>query len=328
MNLLQFFDLLLLLVLAVNGTPKPDPKANPKALIGDFWPKSKPMTMPREQMTILLPGYGMAFDSYGNDISGNSGFGNNGGFGNFRGKHRGPVYNLPKRRINRPKPEVGHGGGCFAATSSVETREGFKEIPELRIGDEIRTSEKTHHTHFTEFLGWLDRQESSTVEMLQLFTSGKYPALTLSASHVVFTSNSTKYAGDLVPGDTLLHWDGREMVEREITEIRSSLEPGYWAPMTGEGTLLVNGFLMSCYASYPHQLSEMAYLPVKAMPRLLLDDKESQHMDGVRSVVKVLKHLGQWFGARRQVAKNDELSVLHSGENKGFNYMFARESEL
>merc|ERR1712042_409436 len=46
-------------------------------------------------MTILLPGYGMAFDSYGNDISGNSGFGNNGGFGNFGRRRGGPG----------PKPE-------------------------------------------------------------------------------------------------------------------------------------------------------------------------------------------------------------------------------
>ena len=91
--------------------------------------------------------------------------------------------------------------------------------------------------------------------MLQIFTSDSSPALTLSASHVVFTSNSTKYAGDLVPGDTLLHWNGVEMKEKEIAEIRTSLESGYWAPMTRDGTLLVNGFLMSCYASYPHQVS-------------------------------------------------------------------------
>ena len=90
--------------------------------------------------------------------------------------------------------------------------------------------------------------------MLQMFTSDDSPALTLSASHVVFTSNSTKYAGDLVPGDTLLHWNGVEMKEKEIVEIGRSLESGYWAPMTRDGTLLVNGFLMSCYASFQHQV--------------------------------------------------------------------------
>ena len=90
--------------------------------------------------------------------------------------------------------------------------------------------------------------------MLQLFTSDKYPVVTLSASHVVFTSNTTKYAGDLVPGDTLLHWTGVQMMELVISEIKPSLESGYWAPMTRAGTLLVDGYLMSCYASYPHQV--------------------------------------------------------------------------
>ena len=93
------------------------------------------------------------------------------------------------------------------------------------------------------------------MKMLQLFTTDASPAVTLTASHVVFTTNSTKYAGDLVPGDTLLHWDGVQMEELEITEIKTSQEPGFWAPLTRAGTLLVNGFLMSCYASYPHKVS-------------------------------------------------------------------------
>ena len=88
--------------------------------------------------------------------------------------------------------------------------------------------------------------------MLQLFTSGNYPAITLTASHLVFTSNTTKYAGDLVPGDTLLQWDGLVMVELEISLIKSSMEAGYWAPLTRAGTLLINSVLVSCYASYPH----------------------------------------------------------------------------
>ena len=114
-----------------------------------------------------------------------------------------------------------------------------------------------------QFLGWLDKQESAAVKMLQLFTADNTPAVTLTASHVVFTKNSTKYAGDLVtkyagdlvPGDTLLHWDGEQMEEVEITEIKTRQESGFWAPLTRSGTLLVDGFLMSCYASYPHKVS-------------------------------------------------------------------------
>ena len=42
-------------------------------------------------------------------------------------------------------------GGCFAPTSTVETREGVKTMDELLIGDEIRTSENNlDNTGFTE----------------------------------------------------------------------------------------------------------------------------------------------------------------------------------
>ena len=96
--------------------------------------------------------------------------------------------------------------------------------------------------------------------MLQLFTADKSQAVTLTASHVVFTKNSTMYAGDLVPGDTLLHWDGVEIEEVEITEIKTRQESGFWAPLTRSGTLLVDGFLMSCYSSYPHKVSLLKIL--------------------------------------------------------------------
>jgi len=177
-----------------------------------------------------------------------------------------------------------------------------KAITDLRIGDQIRTAADNSNTGFTQFLGWLDRQKSSPVEMVQLFISdnNNYPAVTITASHVVFTSNTTKYAGDLVLGDTLLHWNGTEMKEQRILEIRTSLESGFWSPLTTAGTLLVNGYLMSCYSSYPHTLSDIALTPIKVMPRMLLEDDVSQHYDGVRKVVGLIKDIGQLFGTRKE----------------------------
>ena len=100
----------------------------------------------------------------------------------------------------------------------------------------------------------MDRQQSSPGQMLQVITSNNSPTVTLSANHVVFTSTTTKYAGDLVPGDILLHWDGEVMEEKVISEIRTRMVRGFWAPLTRAGTLLVDGYLMSCYSSYPHHV--------------------------------------------------------------------------
>merc|ERR1712055_419399 len=214
-------------------------------------------------------------------------------------------YKRQQRRTTTKKS----GGTCFGPTNTVETKEGMKTIPELCIGDLIRTSSGNHHTDFTEFLGWLDRQKSSPAEMLQIFTSANSPAVILSASHLVFTGNTTKYAGDLVPGDTLLRWDGVQVEEQEISMIKTSMESGFWAPLTRSGTLLVNGFLMSSYASYSHTISDIAMGPVKAMSMILLDDHESQHNDGLREVVRLMKGIGRFMGTRREETIQKKLPI-------------------
>ena len=50
---------------------------------------------------------------------------------------------------------------------------------------------------------------------------------------------------------------------------------------------------------------QVALAPVKMFPRLLLDDEASQHEDGVREVVKMMKKVGETLGLRRIVEKSD-----------------------
>ena len=44
-------------------------------------------------------------------------------------------------------------------------------------------------------------------------------------------------------------------------------------------------------------------------PRLLLDDEASQHEDGVREVVKMMKKAGESLGLRRNVEQSDGNNV-------------------
>ena len=76
------------------------------------------------------------------------------------------------------------------------------------------------------------------------------------------------------------------------------------------------------------QISDLTMLPVKALPLLLLDNEESQHRDGVRAVVKVLKKLGRWIGIRRQQKYTQGQSVLTFGEDRHLADYFSIKSEL
>ena len=90
------------------------------------------------------------------------------------------------------------------------------------------------------------------------------------------------------------------MVEKAVVHVEPAREKGIWAPLTMEGTLLVDGLLASCYASFSHALSDMALAPVKMLPRMLLDDQESLMADGEREVVKLLIKMGTAIGERKK----------------------------
>ena len=147
--------------------------------------------------------------------------------------------------------------------------------------------------------------------MLKISTSNS-ASLTLTGSHVVFRKTAagaleSVFASQLVVGDELVrpNMEGKPALD-EVFAIQHVLEEkGYWAPLTQDGTLLVNGLLVSCYASFPHHQSQLVFALVKTFPRLLLDGEVSQHEDGVRHVVTLVKKIGErwacagWSSQRR-----------------------------
>merc|ERR1711874_263613 len=201
---------------------------------------------------------------------------------------------------------------CFSGSSEVQTPNGVVTIKDLRLNDLVLTYTPGMGTHYTKFLGWLDRSASKPAVFLNVSTSSS--SITLSASHVIFRATKSGsiesvYAGELQEGDKLVKSKSEKMMEEEaIVSIETKGETSYWAPLTKEGTLLVDGFLVSSYASYPHEASQLLLAPVKMFPRLLLDDESSQHEDGVRKSVKMLKEMGDRMGLRRKVQEGANLA--------------------
>jgi len=199
------------------------------------------------------------------------------------------------------------GGGCFSSDSQVETARGSIPISRLLLGDQVLTLNPGSGASYTEFLGWLDRSGSSQSEFLKVTTSTttKNNSLTLSANHIIFRLSDSGmlkpvYARELQEGDQLVRVTGGKMDKEKVLSIERRVELGHWAPLTREGTLLVDGFLVSCFASFPHHLAQIAFATVKMWSRVLLDDEASQHEDGVRNIVRAIKKVGEMAGLRRQ----------------------------
>ena len=158
---------------------------------------------------------------------------------------------------------------------------------------------------FPQFLGWLDRDANADGKFLKISTNSS--SIVLTGNHLIFRLSAdvgleSVFADQLEEGDRLVSWKGEETV----VGLEVAREKGIWTPLTMEGTLLVDGLLASSYASFSHRVSEMAYAPIKMFPRLLLDDEESQHKDGCRQAIKLLKKMGALAGFReRNQAKNE-----------------------
>ena len=108
------------------------------------------------------------------------------------------------------------------------------------------------------------------------------------------------FADQIEKGDKLVSWKGLKLTEETVVAVEPAVKKGKWSPFTMEGTLLVDGLLASCYASFPHAVSDLAFAPVKMFPRMLLDDEESVKVDGCREVVKFLKDVATPMGLRQR----------------------------
>ena len=108
------------------------------------------------------------------------------------------------------------------------------------------------------------------------------------------------FADQIETGDKLVSWKGSKMTEETVVAVEPAVKKGKWSPFTMEGTLLVDGLLASCYASFPHDLVDLALAPVKMFPRMLLDDEESVKVDGCREVVKLAKKVVTAMGLRQR----------------------------
>ena len=171
-----------------------------------------------------------------------------------------------------------------------------------------------HHDRYEksyfQFLGWLDRSAKTNGEFLKISTNSS--SILLTGNHLIFRTSvadgalKSVFADQIEEGDKLVSWKGSKMTEEAVVAVEPAKERGIWAPLTTEGTLLVDGLLASCYASFPHAISDLALAPVKMFPRMLLDDQESVKVDGCREVVNLAKKVVTAMGLRQRNQRDKE----------------------
>ncbi|KAL0106122.1 hypothetical protein PUN28_016094 [Cardiocondyla obscurior] len=181
--------------------------------------------------------------------------------------------------VKSEKSSAGKSSGCFPGKSLVRTEDGgTKRLDEIHLGDRIAALDSRGDVVYSEVIAFLDRSPSERRQFISLNTkSGR--VLTLTPSHLVpVEGRSTVFAVNVQPGDKILVSDtdatsaANEVDSRlrwdTVVETKLVLEEGVYAPLTMEGTLLVNDVVASCYALVNSQsVAHYSFLPLRVWHR-------------------------------------------------------------
>ncbi|XP_034534115.1 indian hedgehog B protein-like [Notolabrus celidotus] len=199
-------------------------------------------------------------------------------------------------------------GGCFPGEASVMLEGGtHKSISDLLPGERVLASAGGGELVYSEVLTFLDR-DPMTWKLFYTLQTEAGTSLSLTAAHLLFVTDGncsegtelaqgalrTVYASDAQPGQCVLVSKGEAGPGRlsHITRVSVGGSKGAFAPLTQQGTLVVDGVVASCYAVLDqHSLAHWAFSPL----RLIYNWTGStwSHTDGVHWYAKILHWLGK-----------------------------------
>jgi hypothetical protein len=143
---------------------------------------------------------------------------------------------------------------------------GFKQISQLKYGDMIKTIDLTSNTPiFSKFVMYLHNEENVLANFIQ-FTTNQNNIITISAKHLMAKMNTqTKrvdyvLAQELNQNDLIVSTRKGKVIHERIIKIEQVIESGIYAPLTEQGTMLVDNVLVSCYAhTHKHELAHYVF---------------------------------------------------------------------
>ncbi|KAF7207168.1 indian hedgehog B protein [Nothobranchius furzeri] len=198
-------------------------------------------------------------------------------------------------------------GGCFHGDASVTLESGAqKPVRDLRPGERVLASSGREMV-FSEVLTFLDR-DPNTHRLFYTLQTQTGTQISLTAAHLVFVSEGncskgaepghnalrTAYASDIQPGQCVLVSDGKTSHLSQISRVSMRVRRGAFAPLTQEGTIVVDGVVMSCYAVLDqHQLAHWAFAPLRLLYSWTGTRSTEGHGGGLHWYSQVLHWLGR-----------------------------------
>ncbi|XP_054725282.1 protein hedgehog [Anastrepha obliqua] len=175
--------------------------------------------------------------------------------------------------VKSDSQNIPHVSGCFAADSSVLLENGQRKLMRnLKIGDRVLAMSATGQPVYSEVILFMDRNLEQDENFVQIHTDGG-ATLTVTPAHLVLIWHQIEkrldyiFADRVQEDDYVLVYDqyGRLSPQR-VTRLKAVHKLGVVAPLTREGTIVVNSVTASCYAVVNSQkLAHWGLAPMRFM---------------------------------------------------------------
>lgn len=200
-------------------------------------------------------------------------------------------------------------GGCFPGLSTVTLQDGTKKaVKDLQKGDRVLAADDDGQPIYTDFIMFID-QDSTTRRLFYVIETSTGHKITLTAAHLLFISRnntgeermSAVFASQVQSGQKVFVFDADRLEPVTVKRIYTQEHEGSFAPVTMQGTVVVDQVLASCYAVIEdHELAHWALAPVRLahwVSSLFFSAKPraSAQNDGVHWYSKILYQLGTWL---------------------------------
>ncbi|XP_053783414.1 sonic hedgehog protein isoform X2 [Desmodus rotundus] len=183
-------------------------------------------------------------------------------------------------------------GGCFPGSATVHLEQGgTKLVKDLRPGDRVLAADDQGRLLYSDFLTFLDRDDGAKKVFYVIETREPRERLLLTAAHLLFVAphndsglgrppggapgRRALFASRVRPGQRVYvvaeRGGDRRLLPAAVHSVTLHEEAaGAYAPLTAQGTILINRVLASCYAVIEeHSWAHRAFAPFRLAHALL-----------------------------------------------------------
>ena len=176
---------------------------------------------------------------------------------------------------------------CFPGDSYVLTEQNQKVliadvVPGTKVFSFVNSNGKMESSEVYTILHF----EPNRIARYLILKTQSGDTLKISPNHLIFLEKlEVKFASEVKISDVLITANGDKSM---VVDISYMMQRGVFAPVTHSGTIIVDGILVSCYASFPnHHVAHLATAPLRGYYSIC--KKHQMPDEGVNIYASILK---------------------------------------